>query len=207
MRLKTITDKNERYVASLYQHDSTLLFQRLNFFLISTSFLISAFVLIVINPGFGTVPRLLELSYIVVLVGFVLSSLFSIINYMNSRILGLYKDLALSQTKYSNHYAAIQSVFDKLGGFWGLILGIIKDMINIFIHPINMRTPGFHTWLIPILFSIFWLIMALEFLPDHPIKHKFILGFGIFTGILILFQGLKWILDNIPPNIGKPVKK
>lgn len=147
-----------------------LLFQRLNFFLIATAFLLTAFATIVAG---GRNSDLLSINYVIAAAGFIYSSLIATTNYLNTRIIygiGVYirglekKDFA-QEVKQSllPSYAInriVKGLINKKSGF-SLVCPMIKSCSNVVFNlkKINDESVGNHTYIVPCLFSLVWLAL------------------------------------------------
>lgn len=81
-------EKQERLPVLLHQEQ--MLFQRLNFFLIATAFLITALASVVSSNRFCPNAEhdvyLVYLAHAIIIVGFLLACFFSVTNYLNARL-------------------------------------------------------------------------------------------------------------------------
>ena len=77
----------------LREGEMNRLFQRVSFFLIGTAFLIAALVALVTSKGFAYSIPLNVFAYLLTSVGFGLSVLFTLSNYINDRIIRIIWEL------------------------------------------------------------------------------------------------------------------
>jgi len=124
----------------IYYREADLLFQRLNFFLISTAFLIAAMAAVLTSEYSVDV-----FYYFIVITGFVLSLGFLIVNCFNS----------LSTLRPLREKIMNLEEKEKIDGAFTILYGereFIKSM-----------PPGIHTILIPAGFLFFWIFLNLFF--------------------------------------------
>jgi len=129
------------------------IFQRVNYFLVGTAFLITAFATIIASDNFFT-PKfeLVALAHVVNGVGFYLAIFFTITNYWNVKILKQ-QSINQCQPKYT-----LQSLISEMLG----------DSCHLLKRPFDLSKghPAPHTWLVPMGFSISWLLIWFLVLPD-----------------------------------------
>jgi hypothetical protein len=180
-----MSDKNvifyQEFCSKTRQHES-LLFQRFNYFLITIAFLVTAFIQLVINTSNRTFP----LALLVGTTGILLSWIFTAINFHNSKIIKMlyihakimedafFSDKQLNISDLPDNYLLSQ-IFDS-GYFKADLLfifyGCIKETQNFSFNlklddknkPESGNVPGPHTWMIPYLFIIFWLIAIILYI-------------------------------------------
>ncbi|MBA2084202.1 hypothetical protein DMTZ50_0003 [Dehalococcoides mccartyi] len=151
-----------------------LLFQRLNYFLIASSFLVTAFATLLVAAKGCMAGDQLVLAFLINAVGFYLSLFFAIINYLNTRIIwqkGKYlRDIENTSeviSRISPNSTSEEIVLQKV---WGeelnhsqftLILNMVKEIRDFFFGPSKASKSGLapHTYLIPLGFGVFWAIL------------------------------------------------
>jgi hypothetical protein len=84
-------EREELYRKSVedVRHHESLLFDRLNYFLVGSAFLVTAYVTLAVK--FNQSPKsgpIFLLAYLIIAAGFYLSASFEIINYLNTRLIG-----------------------------------------------------------------------------------------------------------------------
>lgn len=182
MNLLQVNDPSHQYILNVTQHEADLLFQRLNFFLISTSFLIAGFVTtLTANPNSTLIGKngILTFSYAIVFVGLFLSFLFTFINYLNSNLLRKYRKLFDSEIELDSHYKTLEFISIDIGNPSLFFKRFVKDLGQFINNPLDFKDslPGSHTILIPLFFIIFWSVVFI-WLPYQPIK--------LFGGMVII---------------------
>jgi hypothetical protein len=155
------------------QYES-MLFQRLNYYLVAIAFLVAGFVeLVASSTQYSANPLLTRLAVLVGTTGFLISWFFTAINYFNGKTLNEAYEFAekaeddflnnlfdLSQTKHVYRY--INKDILASGKFkFGLKMLLYDSIIGSFQPEYNTkegepRAP--HTWIIPFCFIWFWLI-------------------------------------------------
>lgn len=80
-------DSYKKAVDNLH-HQETLLFERLNYFLAGSAFLITAYAALAVTVKYQSYNAILLLTYLVNVAGLYLSIFFASVNYLNTRILG-----------------------------------------------------------------------------------------------------------------------
>lgn len=165
------------------QHEA-LLFQRLNYFLISSAFLVTAFVVLLTNSfqkhtlSWDSICILFRLTILVGSIGFLLSWLFASINFHNSRTLKMsYKYL---EDELENNllegskditklpYAYIRDKIFRSGDYdYGVTTVIYYPIValpTLFKKGKDYELPAPNTWVIPLCFAIFWLFALFIYL-------------------------------------------
>lgn len=169
-------DSYRNYVAEQIRHEVSLVFQRFNYFLLMTSFLIVAFVTLITSQGL-TLPldyssRLSWIATTIAAAGFLLSYSFSVVNWMNARLIhemGLFLEKVDSGfsmpsfTSYVSHlvpqhgfkfwyFFTIQyDLWKSFGGFARLGRG----------KTASARDVAPHTWMTPMFFALVWIAVYL----------------------------------------------
>ena len=130
------------------------IFQRLNFFLIGTAFLITAFATVVISDAFLIKKDcgVITLANAINAVGYYLAIFFLFTNYWNIKLLN-----KKNGDKYKQTYSPVSLTIEMLGDFGNLILKPFD---------VSRGHPAPHTWLLPILFVIFWFVLWLTVLDN-----------------------------------------
>lgn len=131
------------------KHEANLgrIFQRFNFFLIGTAFLITAYTSVVTSNMFSSEGdcRAIILANAINAVGFYLAIFFTITNYWNVKLLDMTSDDKSPQT-----YSIKSLIIDMLGDFCHLLWEPLD---------ISRGHPAPHTWLLPIGFAVFWFVL------------------------------------------------
>lgn len=151
-----------------------LLFQRLNYFLVASSFLVTAFATILVAANGCIDGGQLVLAFMINAVGLYLSLFFVVINYLNTRIIWQ-KGKYLRDTentpeviyRINPNSKSEEIVLQKV---WGeelnhsqfkLILNMVKEAWDFFFGPSKASKSGLvpHTYLIPLGFGVFWAVL------------------------------------------------
>ena len=155
----------------LLDRDIKLLFQRLNFFLIATAFLLAAFGAVV---GDDTILRWIGL--IIAVTGILFSLLFASINYLNTRIIwkiGRYvrylegRDFTAPVTKgqepYNKIYKLVKTEMRSRKNLWLLVPQMFKSMITLWKKPkvAGERSVADHTYIVPFFFMFVWILLLI----------------------------------------------
>jgi hypothetical protein len=156
--------------STLMRQQETLLFQRFNYFLISSAFFISAFVVLAVNSVNQDNPIIIGLTVFIGIAGFCMSWLFSSINCHNAKLLKIAYDILVDNESYIKNgtYQTAQlpykTIRDKIWdgkfkfGISELILYPGEGLRFGYVQK-NYDIPAPHTYTIPTLFSLFWLIV------------------------------------------------
>ncbi|APH13048.1 hypothetical protein ASJ33_07705 [Dehalococcoides mccartyi] len=123
--------------------------QRFHFFLVLMSFLIVAFVTLVINIDAN--PFCLPLICILIGFGFILSIYFSLISYFQTRVI-----MQVSEGKLCSPVAGDKRKSTEWLSEW------LPDHFEYLFSPFdfNKKSPVSHTWFVPSLFALLWLFFA-----------------------------------------------
>jgi len=168
-------------VTGLIKHQETLLFQRLNYFLVSNAFLTAAFSAIVV--GYFKEPKepaLLAFGFLISIVGAVIAWTFIVINYHNSlNIKMLYlmvEKIQLTMGKpdqYKEKPVYVKIVNDLLrervnhpgikGFFTYPIFGLKEGLPHPKPKDNDCDMPAPTTWMIPFGFFFFWVIIVIVY--------------------------------------------
>jgi len=146
--------------------DIGLLFQRLNFFLIATAFLIAAFATVL---TVGTDSKLIRVDYALTLVGFVFSLVYATTNYLNTRIIRKINDYIreLEGRDFSAIVEQGQGPYQRIDEIAQqemkrgkrLLLDMLISALTLVYNPRGTARESVadHTYLIPLLFAGVWL--------------------------------------------------
>lgn len=153
------------------------LFQRVNFFLIGTAFLITAFARVITyydtltKPGF----EIMALANGINAVGFYLAVFFTVTNYWNAVIIR-----KMGKRKHQPDYT-MRSLLKEMSEDLG---SLIKKPFDI-----SKGHPAPHAWLVPMGFCIFWLLIWFLVLPYNwiPIVFGIAIPFIYFT-VMVMKQ-------------------
>jgi len=177
-------DNNERFklfyetAFQLQRREVELLFQRFNFFLIGTAFLITAFAAVVVSQNFTESPcnNLVLLAHAINAVGYYIAFFFTIANYLNTRTINKLGDyirgLEDGNFPAPPHLSLELSVRQLRSKPLCLIIDMCKNFGSIFISPFDFSKhhPAPHTWLIPSGFVLFWIFAWLRILPSYQFQ-------------------------------------
>jgi hypothetical protein len=188
----------------LQRHEVELLFQRFNFFLIGTAFLITAFATVVSSHYFAWLPypNLVWLAHAINAVGFYIAIFFTIANYLNTRVIRLLGDYirGLEAGNYPTppHLYLKEETSRLSSKRRELIKEICREVDSIILSPFDFSKlrPAPHTWLIPLGFIFFWFLVWLFILP-------YVLLIGILGPLLlyilylVLHRPATWLIKSI----------
>jgi hypothetical protein len=176
-----------------------LLFQRLNYFLVASAFLVTAFATVLTTNNCLTSHQF-NLAFLINLTGFYLSVFFAATNYLNIIIIqkksSFIKKLKVNPKLYMNS-SSIHATEDIIKNtIWKkkfknsqqrLVCNMLVDTFKFFIIQNHASGNEFapHTYLVPLGFSLFWLIILFAVLMNC-----------IEFGIVMIFMTplLIWIL-------------
>jgi hypothetical protein len=169
---------------TILNHEYSLLFQRFNYYLIGTAFLVAAFATTMVGYHNGnSKPELQDLAIILNATGIWLSYLFWYFDLMSTRVyqhlVDYVKQIEHSSYVYETPLLKLEEIrnnysMDKHASF--------KIMLNIWIllcqffrfrnkdkEKMKLAPPN-HTWIIPILFMVVWCLIWRFVLPFdfHP---------------------------------------
>jgi len=173
-----------------------LLYDRLNFFLVATAFLIGALVAAVVESHFFNMEihkalPLIILLHLIAAVGFILALLFTGMNYMNAKMIaGMQCNLMESEdpSKFEKHpYAWVKGIIETK---WRATPSELleKDLKGFICSPLTYSkdNPSAHTWFIPLIFVIFWVLLWFT-VPTWGV-HKGYFAFPAgFVGISLIY--------------------
>jgi len=148
----------------LQSRDLELLFQRLNFFLVGTAFLITAFAAVVSSYSFLKLLdcKLVFLAHAISVVGFYLAVLFTSVNYLNTRAIRVRREYIEGLEKGDSPKPPVLTHDDKVKQLphrpGKILIELYKGLRDMFFNPFKFSKdyPAPHTWLIPLGFFIFW---------------------------------------------------
>lgn len=175
------------------KHESSLLFQRLNFFLVGTAFLITAFATLTFVYGgdYGQSCKPLILAYMINAVGLFLSAFFMLINYLNTRILWHLRKYTVDlESNYSKSRRAPETPLSKAKEIIEEIIprempnpcvfakSMWQDLCSVFddLAKSAKKTIAPHTWIVPLGFTTFWLVTFFLVLPIDWIPTTIVFG-------------------------------
>jgi hypothetical protein len=229
--MNPITNNDEKldvlrdYIEKYREHDTTLLFQRVNYFLIATSFLLTAFIATINSKNFTFDPnyKFWWIALVIAFVGFCISYGFLVANFINARIIyeiniclrDLEKMSSLVKDKASfNQYLYTLIPKHKFG-----IISVIKPYLHTITYfpyasleeKFDNVSPNIihkdiapHTWLIPAFMSLVWLVIILiTFLPwpYNSFAIMFVFFVSLCIRILIINSYLRyWIVCALNGN-------
>jgi hypothetical protein len=139
--------QNQDYLQLDFYKEADLLFKRFNYFLLSTSFLIAAFVQIVTKTQEQNVSQqLVAFAQIVAGLALTLSFAFFVINFITAKVINLKKE----------HHETVISTNEIVPANW--LGGSFRDIMNFLLNPFGFSKVHWasHTWAIPIFFIVFW---------------------------------------------------
>jgi len=193
-------DHNESYRTAIQLREGEMnrLFQRVSFFLVGTAFLIAALVALITSKSFADSIPLKVFAYLLTSVGFGLSVLFTVSNYINDRIIRiiweLIKDIEAGNLPSPSVIIWFNKKIEKDGQLPPkFILKLFHDLCNALGHPFpdgktseHISVP--HTWLIPLGFVLFWIgaIIISSFVIGGaaPAVTGCVLGNGLYYTVL-----------------------
>jgi hypothetical protein len=185
-------------ITNILVHHESLLFQRLNYFLVAIAFITAAFSTLLVNylNHIGN-PALFIISLIVAFAGFFVSWSFIIINYHNSLIIreiNLYVERVEKEIQDGTflseslpHSFLINSIlrnrepnpgclgsltipFRGLTPIWDLIIwDLIARIFKKNRKSRNIDMPAPTTWLIPFGFAVIWIAVIGLFIPTESL--------------------------------------
>ena len=181
-------------------YESKVLFQRVNFFLIGTAFLITGFATLVGNADLCELEcKKLLLAYTINGAGLYLSILFAYVNYLNANILWqIGKYVEQLEDKLSEK--ADQDI--KVGGLKRIgkmaisvtkIIGHPRKSASSMCSQLKKMSGDFgvdciapHTWILPIGFTVFWVVVFFVILPPSKISTSIVFGILGFIPLLVI---------------------
>lgn len=150
------------------------LFQRVNYFLIGTAFLIAPLVALFLSQSFVGSLGLILFAYLLIVTGIFLSVLFTVSNYLNDVIIRrIIRYIQALEQGTNNDPAFVSWLFNDItrgnldfSPFVKVFWGDLWDAIR---HPAVATNPNDPrrgrtaalTWLIPFYFVIFWSIVGI----------------------------------------------
>lgn len=149
-------------LVQLLHREIESLFSRFNFFLIVTAFLVAAFVTIVVNDEADWTLNLLR--HAIAAVGFYMALFFTVTNYLNARFMTELQNWLEDGNEIIGiiPYRLVYQIKDRA---WKSA-NLLSDIKSILYDPIEYKgTYAPHTWILPLLFTLFWLIVWLTVVP------------------------------------------
>lgn len=197
--------KEYYHVASDYYHrDLDRIFQRLNYFLIATAFLITGFIAVMASQKFllhNLTSEIYWLALAICIIGILLSGGFAVINFLNAKIvfdIAKYVRKLETDDDYSPPFG--QTLVIAGGNRFSLLLCVMLP-----IHTLayiartsidelrgNKSDNGIyiefapHTWLLPMFFCLVWLGFIIYIVFDTSIAYK-IYSIIAFISLLTIF--------------------
>jgi hypothetical protein len=173
-------DAYRNHIQEQINHQESLLFQRFNYFLLMTSFLMIAFVTIVLSSKFTAdlSDNYSVIALVIGIVGFLLSYFFSIINFINVKIIhdiGLFLRKVISSGNINTLPSFGSHVSNKIVPqhrfrikyFGSVYLNTIAFIFRTTLESpfAKTETAGYmdvapHTWLTPMLIAFVWTIIC-----------------------------------------------
>ena len=195
-------------VVEAKNREASLLFQRVNFFLIGTAFLITGFATLTSNWNCESSCRILTLAYIINVAGLYLSIFFIIINFLNTRILrGIGDYLVDLENSFDENkevpmtpsirikeivelsVSEIYGICKFRKAFWDELCAIVRSPTDV-----SRKTLAPHTWIVPLGLAVFWTVVFFLVLPFCWIAVAVVFGFlGCVIPISKLFCRLSTI--------------
>jgi hypothetical protein len=196
------------HIEKYRQHDTTLLFQRLNYFLLSTSFLLTAFIALINSSKFflDFQNSYFWIAQTICFIAFVVSIGFSIVNFINARIiydvLKCLRDLETSNDSYLfkenkpyfNNYMD-ELVKNKRFSYKYLVIVFVYTIAFITQTKIDSSDNGIflkdvapHTWLVPILVAFLWFLFYFTLFFNHWVLLSLVVLLLISSVILFCYM-------------------
>jgi hypothetical protein len=181
-------DAYRNHIQERIDHNTSLLFQRFNYFLLVTSFLMIVFVILITSDRY--VPcawnDYAKIAIAISIVGFLLSYLFSIVNFINVRLIYAMGWFLGNGTDSQNIHTLRR--FDRyvsnklvpllrfrIEYFWSVYLNTIAFIFSTILKfpfvDMDAKKTGYmdeapHTWVAPILIAYAWLVICLMIFLD-----------------------------------------
>ncbi len=219
-------DSYRNYIAEQIRHEQSLLFQRFNYFLLITSFLIIAFITVLASDIFAWInpQRLYWIAQTIAIVGILLSYSFSLVNLLNARLINdmgfFLNNVNCSWTRYFQpHFMfhvsyilvpkyrfGIKNIFEIHYHFWVFIKNLIKRSGKT--ENLSYYDLAPHTWLTPLFITFVWIglysITFLDYLwllPAVAVILSFVICIGVkYWGkrrcLIIWIKKIKWAPKN-----------
>lgn len=175
-----------------------LLYDRLNFFLVGTAFLIAAIVTGVIESHFFNTEiqdkawPLILLLHLISAVGFIVALLFTSTNYLNAKMIGrmqskLMEADAPKNLETTDPYAWVEGIIKTE---WRVTPSefLKKDLKGFICSPVTYSkdNPSAHTWFMPLIFVIFWVLLWFT-VPTWGLNKVYFAVPGGCVGILLIY--------------------
>jgi hypothetical protein len=175
-------DSYQNYISEQIKHEVSLLFQRFNYFLLMTSFLIIAYVTVITSQGFilDSSYKIYWIAQTIAVVGFILSYSFSLVNLMNARLIhdmGLFLEnirvCGYSSLPHFNYYVSHNLVPThrfRITYFFRIHYHMWYAFIGFFSRSTQSEDAEYkdlapHTWITPMFFAFVWVaIYSITFL-------------------------------------------
>lgn len=168
---------------------------RYNSFLTGTAFLVAAYVVVVTAGGFRWLPHAINW------VGLYLAIFFTLANYHAARLM-LNKDTLQTSTLLRSFLLEdiLSFIYSPTSGYQCFKLMPNKILPKFVRDSTELRTGYIHTWLVPILFVVFWTYTWFFVLDDWQIPS---LGIGLLFIYFVILLILKPLLGKIMPKVFK----
>jgi len=207
-------DENRSYLKAIddVRHEKTLLFDRLNFFLAGSAFLITAYAALAVSiKHWSSSNSIILLTYILNGTGLYLAIFFAVINYLNTRLIEAKDsqihcwesnlDKKVHQKWESNmvEKEVIENEFHR--NPYRLIWGPVKGLWTFLMKPFHLAEAP-HTYILPLGLTFFCLVVFFFVFPiNFPTLVFFlaplILILGFFNIGIINKNSCKWIVGFI----------
>jgi len=167
-RSEKMTD-NERYELAMKLRDGDLdrLFQRVNFFLISTAFLIGALAVLLTYKSFSDSLALKIFAILLTVAGLGLSIFFTFTNYLNDLVIRKISQfiIEIEELKPVRQEGpdVLREIYRRVKASNHCKKQFIRrffcDLVASFKNPSDPKERvAPHTWILPFLFSFFWIV-------------------------------------------------
>jgi len=188
--------------ASYFRGDLALLFQRVNYFLVATAFLIGGFIAINVGSNFKINPNSdsFYLALTITIVGILISYGFSVVNFLNAKIVFLIGEYVQQIEEGETCVPPFRqiNIIAAENKFSFLLL------IYVYIHTLayigrvsidklrGKKTSEHreyielapHTWLLPMFFAVVWTVFLTYVAVESPLKY---LAYSIFALLNLFF--------------------
>lgn len=155
-------------------HQNNLLSNRLNYFLISTAFLVTAFSTIVISTAFGNNLTIKILALLVSLLAFGLSLFFTYLIYWD-QLLIQHKNLIRFDSEKMKGYDSMKPFLDDAVKNARKGFNIFRDFRHFVTKPLSGELHIPYAWFVPFCLSVFWWL-AILFIFIIPLFHHLLLA-------------------------------
>jgi hypothetical protein len=186
--MNNTSDAYRNHIQDRIDHDRSLLSQRFNYFLLVTSLLTIVFVILITSDRFVACAwnDYAKIVIAISIVGFLLSYLLSIVNFMNVRLIyamGWFLDNGtdsenIHTLRRFNRYVSnklVPLLRFRIEYFWSVYLNtiafILTTMLKLPFVDVDAKKTGYmdeapHTWVAPILIAYAWLVICLMIFLD-----------------------------------------